>query len=111
VHRTKEPEHKDEFDEWLACIICFAFRRDPEKACPGLNLNLHTYENRPDPTTGAVLPASAAGYIAFDVPGIGTGRRGAGRLVVDIGSGAIYYTRNHYLSFYPLRLNPAGSRP
>jgi phage portal protein BeeE len=26
VHQTKEPEHKDEFDEWLARIICFAFR-------------------------------------------------------------------------------------
>jgi hypothetical protein len=31
VVRTKEPEHKDEFDEWLARIICFAFEHDPEK--------------------------------------------------------------------------------
>ena len=25
VHQTKEPSHKDDFDEWLARIICFAF--------------------------------------------------------------------------------------
>jgi hypothetical protein len=25
VHQTKEPEHKQDFDEWLARIICYAF--------------------------------------------------------------------------------------
>jgi hypothetical protein len=25
VVQTKEPQHKDDFDEWLARIICFAF--------------------------------------------------------------------------------------
>jgi hypothetical protein len=24
VVQTKEPQHKDDFDEWLARIICFA---------------------------------------------------------------------------------------
>jgi hypothetical protein len=36
VHRTKEPEHKDEFDEWLARIVCYAFQHDPEKPAPDL---------------------------------------------------------------------------
>jgi hypothetical protein len=26
VVQTKEPQHKDDFDEWLARIVCFAFR-------------------------------------------------------------------------------------
>jgi hypothetical protein len=26
VVQTKEPQHKDDFDEWLARIICFAFQ-------------------------------------------------------------------------------------
>jgi hypothetical protein len=26
VHQTKEPEHKQDFDAWLARIICYAFR-------------------------------------------------------------------------------------
>ena len=34
VQQTKEPEHKDDFDESLARIICFAFRHDPEKWIP-----------------------------------------------------------------------------
>ena len=34
VVQTKEPEHKDEFDEWLARIICYAFQHDPEKWMP-----------------------------------------------------------------------------
>ena len=30
VHQTKEPEHKNDFDEWLARIICFAFSVPPQ---------------------------------------------------------------------------------
>lgn len=56
---------------------------------------------------GAVLPPSAAGYTAYDVPGFGPGR-GLGRLLVDNGTSAIYYANNHYYSFYPIQLNPAG---
>ncbi len=26
VHQTKEPEHKQDFDEWLARIICYVFQ-------------------------------------------------------------------------------------
>jgi hypothetical protein len=31
VVQTKEPQHKDDFDEWLARIICFAFSVPPKK--------------------------------------------------------------------------------
>ena len=34
VHQTKEPEQKNDFDEWLARIICYAFAHDPEKWKP-----------------------------------------------------------------------------
>jgi len=67
----------------------------------------HAYENRLHYETGAVLPPSANGYIAFDVPGLGAGR-GVGRIVIDAGIGAMYYTNNHYRSFYRLNLNPRG---
>jgi hypothetical protein len=37
VHQTKEPEHKDDFDEWLARIICFAFSVPPQWATKVMN--------------------------------------------------------------------------
>jgi hypothetical protein len=37
IHQTKEPQHKDEFDEWLARIICFAFSVPPQWAVKGMN--------------------------------------------------------------------------
>ena len=37
VHQTKEPEHKDEFDEWLARIICYAFSVPPQWAVKAMN--------------------------------------------------------------------------
>jgi hypothetical protein len=37
VHQTKEPEHKDDFDEWLARIICFAFSVPPQWAVKLMN--------------------------------------------------------------------------
>jgi len=37
VHQTKEPEHKDDFDEWLARIICFAFSVPPQWAVKVMN--------------------------------------------------------------------------
>ena len=37
VHQTKEPDHKDEFDEWLARIICFAFSVPPQWAVKQMN--------------------------------------------------------------------------
>jgi hypothetical protein len=70
-------------------------------------LNPQPYLNYPHPRTGAVLPPSVGGYTTHDVPGIGAGR-GAGRLVVDNVSGAIYYTNTHYRSFYPVQLNTRG---
>jgi hypothetical protein len=70
-------------------------------------LQPHPYRNLPHQVTGAALPESAAGYTAYDVPGSGAGR-GAGRLVIDQGTRAIYYTNNHYYSFYPVDLIPGG---
>lgn len=70
-------------------------------------LQPHPYRNLPHDITGAVLPPSAVGYTAYDVPGFGS-NRGLNRLLVDEGTGAIYYTNNHYYSFYPIQLNPAG---
>ena len=37
VHQTKEPQHKDDFDEWLARIICFAFSVPPQWAVKQMN--------------------------------------------------------------------------
>ena len=37
MHQTKEPEHKDDFDEWLARIICFAFSVPPQWAVKLMN--------------------------------------------------------------------------
>lgn len=70
-------------------------------------LQAHPYRNLPHDITGAVLPPSALGYTAYDVPGFGP-NRGLNRLLVDKGTRAIYYTNNHYYSFYSIQLNPAG---
>jgi hypothetical protein len=37
VVQTKEPEHKDDFDEWLARIICYAFSVPPQWATKVMN--------------------------------------------------------------------------
>lgn len=39
---------------------------------------------------------------------VGADRRGLNRLVRDDGSGAIYYTNNHYRSFYPVDVVSGG---
>jgi hypothetical protein len=61
-------------------------------------LREHDYQNRPDPITGAALPPSTNGYNAYDV-GPKSGKR---RLLVDRATGQMYYTNNHYKSFWPL---------
>jgi hypothetical protein len=37
VVQTKEPQHKDDFDEWLARIICFTFSVPPQWATKAMN--------------------------------------------------------------------------
>jgi hypothetical protein len=37
VVQTKEPAHKDDFDEWLARIICYAFSVPPQWAVKLMN--------------------------------------------------------------------------
>jgi guanyl-specific ribonuclease Sa len=74
-------------------------------------LNPHTYNNIPHRDTGAILPYSASGYTAFDVPiGRGTGKRGDGRLIIDNATGAAYFTDKHYKSFYPCNFPPIQLR-
>ena len=68
-------------------------------------LNPHAYENRPSDNTGAMLPSSNVGYTVFDVPG-SVGGRGPARLIFENSGNGIYYTRNHYDSFYPVAINP-----
>jgi|GEM_PF-4039393 len=70
-------------------------------------LQPHAYRNLPHYITGAILPESAAGYTAYDVPGL-SADSGEGRLLVDNATGTIYYTNNHYFSFYPIKLHEKG---
>ncbi len=37
VHQTKEPEQKNDFDEWLARIVCYAFSVPPQWAVKLMN--------------------------------------------------------------------------
>ena len=74
-------------------------------------LNPHLYKNLPHNITGAVLPpGSPSGYVAYDVPGLDTGEgpRGLSRLVIDRGTRAVYYTNNHYMSFYTVDIVQPG---
>ncbi len=70
-----------------------------------LDLTPHSYENYPHPKTGAVLPPSSDGYTTYDVPLGGRGR-GAARIIIDNGSKNIYYTNNHYRSFFSIIIQP-----
>lgn len=70
-------------------------------------LQPHPYANLPHRVTGAVLPSTTAGYTAYDIPGLGSGR-GEGMLVIENARGAPYYTNNHYYSFYAIQMNQGG---
>jgi hypothetical protein len=37
IHQTKEPDQKNEFDEWLARVICYAFSVPPQWAVKMMN--------------------------------------------------------------------------
>lgn len=69
-------------------------------------LNPHPYENRVDRKTGAILPAGIGGYTTYYVrkPAASPGDA---RIVMDRARN-IYYTNNHYKSFYPVdvRITP-----
>ena len=99
VNKPVSPDEQQKIADTLTLILNQQFG----------TLYPHPYKNYPDKQTGAALPPSAAGYIAFDVPGVGGGgARGEGRIVIDAGSGAMYYTNTHYHGFYRLNLNPRG---
>lgn len=65
-------------------------------------LRPHPYRNYPHEVTGAILPASVGGYTTYYIRSVGQAP-GVQRLVIDKG-GHIYYTHNHYASFYPIDL-------
>jgi RHS repeat-associated protein len=71
-------------------------------------LTPHVYSNRPDPTTGAVLPASSFGYITFDA--VVSRPRSGHRLIIENQIHRVYYTNNHYKSFYQI-VNSSGAIP
>jgi|GEM_PF-997412 len=76
-------------------------------------LNPHAYENRPDPTTGAMLPPCSK-YVTFDVFPVTSPRSGQ-RIIIGADQ-SIWYTNNHYRSFYqvagvPQIPNPAPPSP
>lgn len=70
-------------------------------------LRPHDYRNLPDADTGAQLPQSAAGYTAYDVPPSSGTKGNPYRVIVDRGTGAMYYTDDHYHSFIPIHIEPA----
>ncbi len=63
-----------------------------------LALEPHVYKNYPHRNTGAVLPPSSHGYVAFDV-NAGRAGRGRGRLIVDSSGLTMFFTFSHYESF------------
>jgi len=64
--------------------------------------NPHPYRNLPDPDTGAQLPPG--NYTTYYLPLGSDGFAGDARVIVDIYTGFMYYTNNHYKSFYPYRV-------
>jgi guanyl-specific ribonuclease Sa len=70
-------------------------------------LQPHSYQNLPDRATGAVLPPSTTGYTTYGIKGAGPGR-GEARMLIDKSTGAVYYTSNHYKSFYPVLVAPTS---
>ncbi|MFA5965681.1 MAG: RHS repeat-associated core domain-containing protein [Sphingomonas sp.] len=67
-------------------------------------LKPHTYKNYVSPS-GAVLPFDPKGYKSFDVNP--TSPRGAQRLLIGMSTGLMFYTKNHYNSFFHVTvINP-----
>jgi len=62
-----------------------------------LALKPHDFRNVPS-KTGAVLPPSPKGYTAFDA--FGTEPRGPYRIIINNGTGEVFYTNNHYDSYW-----------
>ena len=63
-------------------------------------LNAHPYKNRRNRDTAAILPPSVGGYTTYYVRKPGA-IPGDSRIVMDSAQN-IYYTNNHYKSFYPV---------
>jgi RHS repeat-associated protein len=81
-----------------------AIRANGGRPLPGYEGG-RTFQNRPTSTNETLPPGS---YMEHDVyplvslPGGGYASRGAERLVINITSGNIFYTPDHYGTFYPV---------
>ena len=69
------------------------------------DLQSHPYRNLPHFRTGAILPPALIGYRAYNVS-LSAAARGTGRLLIDGSIERMYYTSNHYLSFYRVHIRP-----
>ncbi len=74
-------------------------------------LSEEPYENRPSNETGAVLPASTGNYRGLTVRTPSIFDRGERRLIIDFSNGDMYYTNNHYRSFYRFHIVPSLTSP
>ena len=59
----------------------------------------HPYQNFPHKDTGAVLPPAVIGHRSYNVATTPSAR-GEGRLLIDGSIDRMYYTSQHYRSFY-----------
>lgn len=69
------------------------------------------YENYPHPETKAVLPDSPGNYKEYTVRTPNKFNRAERRLVIDWSNGNMYYSNNHYKSFYRFRIVPTVGAP
>ena len=67
------------------------------------DLSPHPYKNLPSFNTGARLPTSSTGYVTYYVPPDPSGSD-MSRIVVEVGTGRMYYTGDHYDSFIPINI-------
>ncbi len=65
-------------------------------------LNPHPYKNQPSINTGAQLPQDPGGYITYYIRSPGS--RGGDRRLLRSSGGLLYYTNDHYDSYYPVDL-------
>ena len=65
-------------------------------------LNPHPYKNQPSINTGAQLPQDPGGYITYYIRSPGS--RGGDRGLLRSSEGLLYYTNDHYDSYYNVDL-------
>ena len=71
-------------------------------------LQPHRFRNLPHKDTGAMMPPAVVGYKAYDVI-TAPPDRGEGRLLIDGSLDRMYYTNQHYKSFFRVRARAVPS--